>query len=104
MTLRTVVLLVTLVALVFSIFGVISNGENWPIAILLSGIAAALAFERHQYGKATSKPPGTGWLQTSETFIDDSSGQPVSVWFNAETGERRYVAINSKNTADEPLR
>ena len=32
-----------------------------------------------------------GWAPTAERFRDQESGAMVTVWFNAKTGERRYV-------------
>ena len=45
--------------------------------------------------------PEEGWQQTDERFIDPESGQPVQVFYNPRTGERRYVAANS-GKAKEP--
>jgi hypothetical protein len=36
-------------------------------------------------------PPGPGWQRTDERFIDPSSGEPLEVWFDPESGERAYV-------------
>jgi hypothetical protein len=46
-----------------------------------------------RYGAVQRAPQGPDWRETSERFIDDASGKPVSVWFDAKTGERRYVAM-----------
>jgi hypothetical protein len=34
--------------------------------------------------------PGPGWTRTQERFIDDETGEPVTVWIDA-TGDRKYV-------------
>ena len=56
-------------------------------------LAGGIAFERVRYGAVQRAPQGPDWRETSERFIDDASGKPVSVWFDAKTGERRYVAM-----------
>jgi hypothetical protein len=35
--------------------------------------------------------PGAGWTKTAERFIDDETGESVTVWLEPKTGERRYV-------------
>ncbi len=59
-----------------------------PLAILLPG----LLFERYVYKPIRPEPPGPGWDRTQEKFVDPRSGQTVVVYYNARTGERRYVA------------
>ena len=60
----------------------------FQLAILL----AALVFERRRYKPLeTDVPPG--FEATPERFIDPATGAPVQVWFNAATGERRYVSV-----------
>lgn len=43
------------------------------------------------YGRANGKPKGGGWSATDERFVDPETGKLVTVWFDRETGERRYV-------------
>ena len=43
------------------------------------------------YGKANGRPLGGRWRATDERFVDPETGRLVTVWFNAESGERRYV-------------
>lgn len=59
-----------------------------PLAILLPG----LLFERYIYKPIRPEPPGPGWARTQERFADPRSGQTVVVYYNARTGERRYIA------------
>ncbi len=42
--------------------------------------------------------PGTaepGWQQTPERFRDEESGEWLEVWFDPQSGERRYVPVSS---------
>jgi len=57
------------------------------VAILLTG----LVFENRRYKRVLDTAPGTGWQATGERFVDPDSGKLVAVFFNAATGERRYV-------------
>ena len=58
----------------------------------LALLFAALAFERFRYRPLDAARPGQGFAATDECFVDPETGAPVRVWFNAATGERRYVA------------
>jgi 4-amino-4-deoxy-L-arabinose transferase-like glycosyltransferase len=51
-----------------------------------------LVFERFRYKAIDPSAPGPGFEASGERFIDPESGQPVDVWYNPDSGERRYVA------------
>jgi hypothetical protein len=55
-------------------------------------------FERWRY-RRIEKPSSGNWQRTEERFVDPSSGEPVEVQFDPRTGERRYVAGDSKAPA-----
>ncbi|MEI9929593.1 MAG: hypothetical protein WDM89_03245 [Rhizomicrobium sp.] len=57
----------------------------WGVLILLG-----TAWEKVIYKPLENGQPGSGWSRTSERFIDDATGAPVTVWVDA-TGERKYV-------------
>jgi len=59
-----------------------------PFAIWGCFIAAAVLIERHRY--KARETGDSGWQATDERFIDPESGQPVQVFYNPRTGERRY--------------
>jgi len=48
-------------------------------------------FERVNYRGNASTPLDANWRPTNERFLDEATGRPITVWFNATTGERRYV-------------
>ncbi|MGH8221254.1 MAG: hypothetical protein ACREUT_22210 [Steroidobacteraceae bacterium] len=54
-------------------------------------VLVGIVFERWRYRNPAERPDGT-WEATGERFVDPSSGEPVEVFFNPRTGERRYVA------------
>ncbi len=73
--------------------GVIGMPVGFAIwgALQFAIILAGFLFERARYKTFATDQPGHGWKATLERFIDPSTGAHVRVWFNAETGERRYV-------------
>jgi hypothetical protein len=50
-----------------------------------------LVLERWRYKVVSDVSPGAGWAVTDERFVDPETGKTVTVYFNATTGERRYV-------------
>ena len=76
MMLRTAILFVATLCLVVALF-----------------VAGSL-FERFHY--RGSDELGGNWQPTSERFLDERSGRPVTVWFNPRTGARRYVEATDK--------
>jgi hypothetical protein len=59
-----------------------------PGFVLLFG----LLVERWRYKPVTTRRPGPDWVSTNERFIDQETGQTVTVFYQPATGERRYVA------------
>jgi hypothetical protein len=52
-------------------------------------ILALLLFERQRY-RPPIDPRGLDWKPTGERFIDPTTGEMLSVYFNARTNERDY--------------
>jgi hypothetical protein len=63
-----------------------------PLVVLPSLLVIGLLCERFLYKPILDVPPGTGWERTQERFRDPKSNRVVVVYYNARTGERRYVA------------
>ena len=79
------------------------------LILIVMGVGglAAIAFERMRYrsesaepvtqppSRAGGDPPGTalprGFRRTDERFLDPSTGVLMRVWFDPDTGERRYL-------------
>ena len=95
MVLRTFVLVIAALFLTAALVGVAIDPMTFPTAIVAAVLVGGIAFERVRYGAVQRKPVGGEWRETSERFIDDASGKPVSVWFDPKTGERRYVEIDT---------
>jgi hypothetical protein len=62
----------------------------WPLLAVAGVFAVGVFYERNFY-RGAAAPRGGGWQPTAERFRDEESGEMVTVWFNAATGERRYV-------------
>ena len=60
---------------------------------LLCGTILLLAtiFERVIYKPVERARPGPGWQETPERFIDEKTGETVTVWLDPASGERKYV-------------
>jgi hypothetical protein len=54
-------------------------------------IAGGILFERFRYKPLEVQRPGPGWERTTERFVDDETGSPVTVYIQPQTGERMYV-------------
>jgi hypothetical protein len=91
MMLRTLVLVVAMLAFTAALIVVAFVPLQWPLLVWTGVALAGILFERGRYGAARSRPTGDAWGETPERFFDDASGRVMVVWFNAKTGERRYV-------------
>jgi len=62
---------------------------GWAPAIWGVLLLACVLFERWRY--TTPAPRGGNWQRTGEQFIDPESGQATEVFYDPDTGERRYA-------------
>ena len=66
---------------------------------MLSGgliVLVGTVYERWRY-RHRDERPDRSWEATGERFIDPSTGDPVEVFFDPRTGERRYVAQKQRS-------
>lgn len=103
-TARTIVL--ALAAL--CVFGgtlMLVDGNGGGIAALAIGLVlvVSVAFEG-RYGRPGQEPTpaSVDWRPTGEKFIDDETGQPLEVWMDPLTGERRYEPVASDRRLSGP--
>jgi hypothetical protein len=89
--LRAVLFAIGLVLLGAGSAAALAGWPAIPLAAFGAILTLALLFDRYVYKPIRQEPPGTGWEQTAERFIDPESRQSVTVYFNPRTGERRYV-------------
>lgn len=66
----------------------------WGPAIWLAIALVLMVFERRGYKQPEATAPPSPWRPTEERFVDPESGALVRVFFNPDTGERRYIAEN----------
>ncbi len=64
---------------------------GWVFACWGAVIVLSIVYERVRYKPIEAGTPGPGWTKTAERFIDDETGEPVTVWLEPGTGERKYV-------------
>lgn len=66
--------------------------------MLAVGLIALLGivFERWRYRRLADRPGGS-WEATGERFADPTTGEPIEVFFNPRTGERRYVSEKQRD-------
>lgn len=62
-----------------------------PMIFVFGALMVITAALEPVYGRANGKPRGASWHRTDERFVDPETGKLVSVWFDPDSGERRYV-------------
>jgi hypothetical protein len=87
--LRVAVHVIAAIFVLCAFYAVAQDAAAWPMLLVAGLFAAGTVFERVHY--RGSEATDGDWQPTSEKFIDDESGRPVTVWFNPRTGARRYV-------------
>ena len=93
--LRKILWAAVIVCVVATLISVVIQPSFGPLLVMSLVVLIGIAFEYGRYGAATTQVPiEHGWQPTPERFIDET-GQPVRVWFNPASGERRYVADDS---------
>lgn len=81
-----VALLCGLVALATGAFSPAAVFAIWGAILVL-----ATVFERVRYKPIERSRPGPGWQRTTERFVDEETGQTVTVFIDPASGERAYV-------------
>ena len=89
--LRAIVTGAAMVLLAVAIIGIAIEPASWPMLLMAGVLALGVLAERVGYRGAEQGGNDADWEETAERFRDEASGQPVVVWFNRRTGERRYV-------------
>ena len=90
---RFIVLAIAAIAIAAGLL-LFSKGGGIPLLVVGSLILLTVFLEP-RYRGAKPGPTGPGWQQTSERFRDEESGEWLEVWFDPESGERRYVPVTS---------
>ena len=101
MMLRSVVIAVAAILTCIGI-GLIAYGvyaPGWQVLVIGLIVLIGTLFERWRYRRIEEASNGQ-WQRTDERFIDPTTGEPVEVMFDPRTGERRYVAGESRGAKD----
>jgi hypothetical protein len=91
--LRNVVLGLGALALAGGLLAIFAGGFPAALVCAIWGalIVLAIVFERFRYKPLVRAAPTGNWVRTAERFIDDETGEPVTVFVDPKTGERKYV-------------
>jgi hypothetical protein len=95
MMLRAAVHAIVAIFLLCAIYTVTQDLAAWPMLLAAGLFVAGTVFERFYY-RGSDALDGD-WQPTSEKFLDEESGRPVTVWFNPKTGARRYVDADERS-------
>ena len=99
--LRNVVIAISAILICVGI-GLIACGvyaPGWQALLLGAIVLIGTLFECWRYRRIEEASNGR-WQRTDEQFFDPTSGDPVEVMFDPRTGERRYVAGESRAAKD----
>lgn len=92
--LRAALLVVSVLLLAAGAVGFLSGLYVYPgIWLLWTGaiLTIGIVYERVRYKPVEKGRPGPGWERTTERFVDEETGETVTVYIRPETGERTYV-------------
>jgi hypothetical protein len=91
--LRSFVFGLGVLTLICGLVAIYVGGASPGFVILIWGvlIVGGVVFERVRYKPLERTAPAGDWVRTTERFIDDATGAPVTVWLDPKTGERKYV-------------
>jgi hypothetical protein len=67
------------------------GGAGWPVLVMGIVVLLGTVFERWRYRTVEDAAPVQS-QRTGESFLDPATGEPIQVYFDPRTGERRYVS------------
>ncbi len=73
-------------------------GLTFWLLIVGGSLTIGTIFERVFYKPVLNERPGSGWTDTGERFVDPETGETVDVFYNAASGERRYVTGSASSS------
>ena len=62
------------------------------VVVVIGALGLLTSLVERTYGAPSRRPANARLRPTDERFVDPETGRLVTVWFDAETGERHYVA------------
>jgi hypothetical protein len=69
------------------------------IAVETGIVVGGVLFERTLYKPLEAGVPSGDWTPTPERFVDDATGELVTVYVKTATGERKYVTAGEAQAA-----
>lgn len=64
-----------------------------PGLLIVSALMVTGLLAERTYRSPSDRPPvGGNWRSTGERFVDPETGRATRVWYDPDSGERRYVA------------
>lgn len=80
---------------ILAVCGVLLWSTGGGVMLLIFGVLMMVtAVLEPIYGRAGARPLDGRWQTTDERFVDPETGKLVTVWYDPESGERRYVEDN----------
>jgi hypothetical protein len=90
--LRSVLIVIGALALAGGVVALFAGVEPaWVCVFWGAVVVLSIVFERVRYKPIERSAPGPGWTKTPERFIDEQTGEAVTVWLDPASGERKYV-------------
>jgi hypothetical protein len=82
---------------------VLTGGGGIGMMIVGALVIVSLGLEQ-RYGRPGTPPrlDHSDWQLTNEKFVDHETGQPLEVWMDPLTGERRYEPMGSDPRLPRP--
>jgi hypothetical protein len=92
--LRSALLLLGAVLTAGALFAAILGCLPLALHLVIPGAALLLAMLneiRRRHKPIEPGPPGPGWIETPQRFVDPETNKEVTVYYQPSSGERRYV-------------
>ncbi len=92
------------IAILLSLSGPLSQfldlKNAWPMTIWGLILLIAILFEKWRYKKPNNTDLSQ-WQKTDEQFIDPETGKLTQVFYQPETGDRRYEILVDKTSSED---
>ena|SRR5215831_10531158 len=100
---RTALLIIACLLVAAGVLVWTLGGGGSGLGALFAGLVLLLGivFERWRY-RNEPPPDNARWQKTSERFTDTQTGRVVEVFYDPQSGERRYVEADGKPWPPHP--
>jgi len=98
---RAFLLVVSLLLMAIGLWPCLAGVRPFYPALIWGGVlCVATLLERWRYRGEPGRQPGhesAAWVATEERFIDPESGKLMQVYYQPQSGERRYEPVADKD-------